>query len=149
MQESVRIKCRHPRLYLHRLHELPDPLFGDQALYALTHSVLVRDHEERCDGWLSFFFSSRRRHTRSLCDWSSDVCSSDLTRVKGFSTRLYKRRRRGRRWVAYEKPFTRVRFREKRGARLISSCVHHPLYSSRSEERRVGKECRSRWSPYH
>src|SRR5215204_4179494 len=28
-----------------------------------------------------FFFSSRRRHTRSLCDWSSDVCSSDLTRL--------------------------------------------------------------------
>src|SRR5476649_747129 len=27
-----------------------------------------------------FFFSSRRRHTRSLCDWSSDVCSSDLAR---------------------------------------------------------------------
>src|SRR5947207_11683528 len=26
----------------------------------------------------SFFFSSRRLHTRSLCDWSSDVCSSDL-----------------------------------------------------------------------
>src|SRR5690349_11597308 len=28
---------------------------------------------------LSFFFSSRRRHTRSLRDWSSDVCSSDLS----------------------------------------------------------------------
>src|SRR6266496_6644591 len=28
--------------------------------------------------WLLFFFSSRRRHTRSLRDWSSDVCSSDL-----------------------------------------------------------------------
>ena len=28
----------------------------------------------------SVFFSSRRRHTRSLCDWSSDVCSSDLIR---------------------------------------------------------------------
>src|SRR6266496_4399276 len=27
-----------------------------------------------------FFFSSRRRHTRSLRDWSSDVCSSDLVR---------------------------------------------------------------------
>src|SRR5699024_12049215 len=27
---------------------------------------------------LSFFFSSRRRHTRSKRDWSSDVCSSDL-----------------------------------------------------------------------
>ena len=29
-------------------------------------------------GIVFFFFSSRRRHTRSLCDWSSDVCSSDL-----------------------------------------------------------------------
>ena len=27
--------------------------------------------------------------------------------------------------------------------------VHFGLYSQRSEERRVGKECRSRWSPYH
>src|SRR2546430_16893027 len=27
-----------------------------------------------------FFFSSRRRHTRFDCDWSSDVCSSDLYR---------------------------------------------------------------------
>src|SRR5215204_7087947 len=31
-----------------------------------------------------FFFSSRRRHTRSLCDWSSDVCSSDLATQAGF-----------------------------------------------------------------
>src|SRR5260221_1304518 len=30
-----------------------------------------------------FFFSSRRRHTRSLCDWSSDVCSSDLRNDDG------------------------------------------------------------------
>src|SRR5438874_5449885 len=29
--------------------------------------------------WFVFFFSSRRRHTRSLRDWSSDVCSSDLS----------------------------------------------------------------------
>src|SRR5260370_33648465 len=28
-----------------------------------------------------FFFSSRRRHTRFKCDWSSDVCSSDLHRT--------------------------------------------------------------------
>src|SRR5260370_1598590 len=35
------------------------------------------------DGWLSiyFFFSSRRRHTRFKCDWSSDVCSSDLCTI--------------------------------------------------------------------
>src|SRR5476649_2624945 len=32
----------------------------------------------RCQDFLNFFFSSRRRHTRSLFDWSSDVCSSDL-----------------------------------------------------------------------
>src|SRR5690242_19040015 len=30
---------------------------------------------------LCFFFSSRRRHTRLTCDWSSDVCSSDLERA--------------------------------------------------------------------
>src|SRR2546427_924570 len=29
--------------------------------------------------WCFFFFSSRRRHTRFDCDWSSDVCSSDLS----------------------------------------------------------------------
>src|SRR5690242_21846198 len=28
--------------------------------------------------FIFFFFSSRRRHTRLTCDWSSDVCSSDL-----------------------------------------------------------------------
>src|SRR5438067_2232940 len=33
-----------------------------------------------------FFFSSRRRHTRSKRDWSSDVCSSDLWRVTAFRT---------------------------------------------------------------
>src|SRR2546430_11524950 len=32
-----------------------------------------------------FFFSSRRRHTRFDCDWSSDVCSSDL---KAFLCRI-------------------------------------------------------------
>src|SRR6267142_3364607 len=30
-----------------------------------------------------FFFSSRRRHTRLTCDWSSDVCSSDLGDIHG------------------------------------------------------------------
>src|ERR1035441_11018976 len=29
-----------------------------------------------------FFFSSRRRHTRCLSDWSSDVCSSDLGNIR-------------------------------------------------------------------
>src|SRR5437588_9779883 len=73
-----------------------------------------------------FFFSSRRRHTRSLCDWSSDVCSSDL----GFESKI-----------------------EIRSLGLLSGYVSYSnmvgVGRLRSEERRVGKECRSRWSPYH
>src|SRR5204863_3957802 len=38
----------------------------------------VRDAQLPVDPVQVFFFSSRRRHTRSLRDWSSDVCSSDL-----------------------------------------------------------------------
>src|SRR2546430_12968950 len=34
-----------------------------------------------------FLFSSRRRHTRFACDWSSDVCSSDLARKRSPSSR--------------------------------------------------------------
>src|SRR6266480_2099405 len=33
--------------------------------------------------WFLFFFSCRRRHTRLTCDWSSDVCSSDLGYERG------------------------------------------------------------------
>src|SRR5256886_5319896 len=42
--------------------------------------------------WCCFFFSSRRRHTRFDCDWSSDVCSSDLMYVEYWF--LYSERRR-------------------------------------------------------
>src|SRR2546430_12624776 len=38
---------------------------------------------DKRDGVLFFFFSSRRRHTRFDCDWSSDVCSSDLEPRQG------------------------------------------------------------------
>src|SRR5260221_11787133 len=44
--------------------------------------IFVRDNDAR------FFFSSRRRHTRSLCDWSSDVCSSDLPELAKASNAL-------------------------------------------------------------
>src|SRR5262245_63707003 len=76
-----------------------------------------------------FFFSSRRRHTRCLSDWSSDVCSSDLNLTWGdkdyrtlyitATTSVYKLRIRAQGFVPY-------------------------LAKLRSEERRVGKECRSR-----
>src|SRR5256886_7645972 len=35
-----------------------------------------------------FFFSSRRRHTRFDCDWSSDVCSSDLKEILEMTQRM-------------------------------------------------------------
>src|SRR2546430_4702058 len=42
-----------------------------------TYRDLVRELARIIGVWRPFFFSSRRRHTRFDCDWSSDVCSSD------------------------------------------------------------------------
>src|SRR5690242_9500290 len=99
-----------------------------------------------------FFFSSRRRHTRLTCDWSSDVCSSDLSvcfplwsERKSFDARL---------------PLTRIRIaadsRDRESCDLQhdgKACVSQRRiqHSSqrRSEERRVGKEWRARWPPAH
>src|SRR5437868_9181181 len=85
-----------------------------------------------------FFFSSRRRHTRSKRDWSSDVCSSDLL-FRGTVT-LEARHISGVLQIAVSD--------DGRGAdlaRLREKVVERGL-TNRSEERRVGKECRSRWS---
>src|SRR5438132_1869388 len=89
-----------------------------------------------------FFFSSRRRHTRSLCDWSSDVCSSDL----GGIVRVLN----GSRVVAGELKEVRL----PKGALEILQVIEYlrafligrEAWSkfNRSEERRVGKECRTR-----
>src|SRR5689334_24083392 len=99
-----------------------------------------------CFLFFFFFFSSRRRHTRWNCDWSSDVCSSDLGLVAG---------------GAHPSPFphahvvtstTHKTLRGPRGGFLLSNdeVLAKRINSAvRSEERRVGKECRSRWSPYH
>src|SRR5690606_39392380 len=82
----------------------------------------------------NFFFSSRRRHTRFSRDWSSDVCSSDLCHLISY--------------LSDEEPLepgTVLSYR-------CSDCndrwdlVWEP---DRSEERRVGKECRSRCTPAH
>src|SRR5690606_39827865 len=98
-----------------------------------------------------FFFSSRRRHTRFSRDWSSDVCSSDLF-LQAAAVR------QAGQWVMLGKivdvslraglfgdvgggaPETEVRAVEQDRTRRQAIM--------RSEERRVGKECRSRWSPY-
>src|SRR3712207_7505733 len=52
-----------------------------------------------------------------------------------------------RTYVRYE-PVTTADRSGRRVARLWCAC-RHPYRRVRSEERRVGKECRSRWSPYH
>src|SRR5260370_6462713 len=95
-----------------------------------------------------FFFSSRRRHTRFKCDWSSDVCSSDLE----FAARHLP----GARLIPYEQAAGRVLKELKKGDHIVFVCHTGPmgdelarLLVARSEERRVGKECRSRGSPYH
>src|SRR3712207_7294958 len=91
-----------------------------------------------------FFFSSRRRHTRYWRDWSSDVCSSDLQ-------------------YDHPDPGNPDGLKCDVEGRVYCTApggiwVHNPDGSvvarlatpgHRSEERRVGKECRSRWSPYH
>src|SRR5438445_13688681 len=77
-----------------------------------------------------FFFSSRRRHTRYWRDWSSDVCSSDLLK----QARIYGDGFTWSEWLVDDQ-------REASG--------RPDVLAFRSEERRVGKECRSRWSPYH
>src|SRR2546430_12756559 len=98
----------------------------------------------------SLFFSSRRRHTRFDCDWSSDVCSSDLAVVLQeavlFSTSIAEN-------IAYAAPgATRqqiVAAAQAANAHEFIERLPQGHETERSEERRVGKECRSRWSPYH
>src|SRR5690606_40245750 len=87
---------------------------------------------------LFFFFSSRRRHTRFSRDWSSDVCSSDLDGpAPGYDYGE----------GGYDPDRTNIGFNEETGQFQILPM--RSWVSSRSEERRVGKECRSRWSPNH
>src|SRR5205807_6832681 len=99
------------------------------------------------------FFSSRRRHTRLQGDWSSDVCSSDLRTPIAWYL------------VVSALLFTigTVGVLVRRNALVIFMSVELQLNAAnlalvafarrwgsvtgqRSEERRVGKECRSRWS---
>src|SRR3712207_7344477 len=98
-----------------------------------------------------FFFSSRRRHTRYWRDWSSDVCSSDLAAALtaflvgttgGVSAILA--------WVVspqirgWNRLSIFIAFFALAAVALLLDAL-----GRRSEERRVGKEGRSRWSPYH
>src|SRR5437879_13831782 len=73
----------------------------------------------------SFFFSSRRRHTRYIGDWSSDVCSSDL--------------------AATGDAVLRVEVRDGQASVTVRELPSLAPPVVRSEERRVGKERRCGW----
>src|SRR5437762_8990040 len=89
-----------------------------------------------------FFFSSRRRHTRYIGDWSSDVCSSDL----GFGILQLPT---SNSLAVYRDVIERVnelKVRFPPGLKLEPAFDTTTVVAERSEERRVGKECRGRRS---
>src|SRR5690606_39825579 len=100
-----------------------------------------------------FFFSSRRRHTRFSRDWSSDVCSSDLAIGLGALLALF--------FLSYAIASGELTAAERArgltegtvrlvGAALVMFYIAFvgAILALRSEERRVGKECRSGRAPY-
>src|SRR5438093_6720660 len=89
-----------------------------------------------------FFFSSRRRHTRLVSDWSSDVCSSDLVPL------LHSSNLPGLGRVAPVKApgsYPNNSLSRRSTGKAAQLTLSKGLRERRSEERRVGKECRSRW----
>src|SRR5207248_7521382 len=93
-----------------------------------------------------FFFSSRRRHTRSYGDWSSDVCSSDLLdRQLPLAPEVEE-------VVAQRLGCEHVERRERlvheQDVGVYDERARKAHALARSEERRVGKECRSRGWAY-
>src|SRR3989442_9757141 len=93
---------------------------------------------------IAFFFSSRRRHTRCGRDWSSDVCSSDLwtlLRKKGldYGPRAF---RAVPDHVDEEIPVPLPKKCPDCGGRVIHDDTQPQYQEDRSEEGRVGEECR-------
>src|SRR5207248_4604437 len=84
-----------------------------------------------------FFFSSRSRHTRSYGDWSSDVCSSDLHGPDDGQRAVFRKIVDHERFVRQMHVLLQVQ--------QISDNVVRFVVDRRSEERRLGKECRSGW----
>src|SRR5699024_11245540 len=82
---------------------------------------------------LAFFFSSRRRHTRSKRDWSSDVCSSDLGHIRGC-------------FGIGQLLVLRILIYTQDLMSPVTAWLMELDHIRRSEERRVGKEPRSRRS---
>src|SRR5690606_40280708 len=95
----------------------------------------------------SFFFSSRRRHTRFSRDWSSDVCSSDLAAAESSGPSPEGRSLRGPTSVPSGADVGPRRLRPSGDGPLLSAAAAVALSDRiciRSEERRVGEESRAR-----
>src|SRR5207249_8998528 len=100
------------------------------------------------------FFSSRRRHTRSKRDWSSDVCSSDLGFAKLGAVAAHEKAVRAAVEVGLSAPSGYYMERNAPVQRVVDSSVVVVLAElldagsvGRSEERRVGKEGGARGWP--
>src|SRR5690606_40291488 len=99
-----------------------------------------------------FFFSSRRRHTRFSRDWSSDVCSSDLApeqKVRFYDIENFTLSQTFNQLE--QRNFEIERNLDQQSRTTVDYAFAFKPYTfeplkSRSEERRVGKECSSRWS---
>src|SRR5947209_6526663 len=97
-----------------------------------------------------FFFSSRRRHTRYWRDWSSDVCSSDLLIME--SRELIRLAINALVTNKLRSILTTLGIIIGVFAIILLVSLGSGLQkyiTSRSEERRVGKECIYWWSTYH
>src|SRR5437764_11654022 len=92
-----------------------------------------------------FFFSSRRRHTRYIGDWSSDVCSSDLSCMLDELRVVGSMHERKATMAALADGFVAL----PGGLGTFEETLEVLTWAQlgiRSEERRVGKECSSRRS---
>src|SRR5207253_4642576 len=101
-----------------------------------------------------FFFSSRRRHTRWPRDWSSDVCSSDLGELVVLELQDRSRWDRAEieKGLALLDQSIRLKANRPASAYQLQAAIvalHAQAESPRSEERRVGKECKARGRPQH
>src|SRR5207249_9656545 len=96
---------------------------------------------------LFFFFSSRRRHTRSKRDWSSDVCSSDLnmSTIDRVRQTYYGILQTQSALESTQETITSYRELDRVTSDKVAQQVslRSASLDVRSEERRVGKECRS------
>src|SRR5437764_10082899 len=95
-----------------------------------------------------FFFSSRRRHTRYIGDWSSDVCSSDLAALHTGGIALVPLQvwhTNVPRDVRLEPIAIPSHWLVWIGRRGNADMRRRAVLGYRSEERRVGKECRVQW----